>query len=67
MKKPKKLTITALASRIAKREGKKSQAKVGDVREILAILSDMYFEENGMRVQMLMLDNGIRRAKRKRK
>lgn len=32
------MTIGQLASQLAKREGKKSQARVGDIREILKIL-----------------------------
>lgn len=40
-----KMTIRKLASVIAKREGKKSQARIGDIREILSILSDMWYEE----------------------
>jgi hypothetical protein len=32
------MTIQKLASEIAKREGKKSQARIGDIREILAVL-----------------------------
>jgi len=37
-------TITQLASAIAKREGKKHQASIGDVREILRILEDLTIE-----------------------
>lgn len=35
------MTLNRMASVIAKREGKKSQVKVGDVREILRILVDL--------------------------
>jgi hypothetical protein len=34
------MTLNKLASLIAKREGKKSQAHIGDVREILKIIVD---------------------------
>lgn len=46
-------TINALASEIAKREGKKSQARIGDIREILGILSDMVFADyKGLKVKI---------------
>lgn len=32
------MSIQKLASQIAKKEGKKSQAKIGDVREILKVI-----------------------------
>lgn len=41
MKAPK--TINGIASAVAKIEGKKSQARIGDIREILGILSDMVY------------------------
>jgi hypothetical protein len=38
------MTLNRLASEIAKREGKKSQARIGDIREILKIVtSDIQF------------------------
>lgn len=40
-------TIKGLASIIAKKEGKKSQVRIGDIREILSILSDMVFSSAG--------------------
>jgi hypothetical protein len=38
------VTIQKLASAIAKREGKKSQARIGEVREILKIICTMELE-----------------------
>ncbi len=35
------MTLNKLASEIAKREGKKSQARIGDIREILKIIVEM--------------------------
>lgn len=35
------MTIQQLASAIAKREGKKSQARIGDIREILKIVCEL--------------------------
>lgn len=43
-KKP-KMDLRRLASLIALREGKKSQARVGDIREIISILIDHCAEE----------------------
>lgn len=34
------MTLRELASAIAKKEGKKSEARIGDIREILKILTD---------------------------
>lgn len=34
------MTLNQIASKIAKLEGKKSQARIGDIREILKILVD---------------------------
>lgn len=38
------MTFQKLASLIAKREGKKSQARIGDIREILKILVEVDVE-----------------------
>lgn len=40
------MTTKRLASEIAKREGKKSQAKIGDIREVLRIIENMIMEKN---------------------
>lgn len=34
--------LNKLASKIAKIEGKKSQAKIGDIREILSVLGEIW-------------------------
>lgn len=39
------MTMQDLASKIARIEGKKSQARIGDIREILSILGDMVWDE----------------------
>lgn len=41
------MTMNKLASMIAKREGKKSQVKIGDVREILKIMLEVNRETLG--------------------
>ncbi len=55
-----------LATTIAAREGKKSQVAIGNVREILAILSDIAFERVGGESPMSLLSilylNGKHRA-----
>ena len=38
------MTLRKLASDIAKKEGKKSQARIGDIREILRILCEFEAE-----------------------
>lgn len=66
-------SIGHLASTIAKREGKKSQARIGDIREILGVLSDLFHEsmnagdgcEDG-NITSLLDSNGAKRAARKK-
>lgn len=60
-------TIKGLASAIAKKEGKKSQARIGDVREILSILSDIVHEHEGSDIITMLITNGQKRAKKKAK
>lgn len=57
------MTIQTLATEIAKREGKKSEARIGDIREILAILSDVMWDQP--LVYSLLSINGQKRAKKK--
>lgn len=58
-------TIKALASELAKREGKKSQARIGDIREILGHLSDIAFDD--YRHLYVLVVNGQKRALKKAK
>lgn len=54
-----------LASKIAKIEGHKSQARIGDVREIISILADLsYYSEEPLQS---IIKLGIARAKRRKK
>lgn len=39
------MTMQTLASKIARIEGKKSQARIGDIREILKIITQIMGEE----------------------
>lgn len=55
-------TMKDLASHIANKESKKSQVKIGDVREILSIISDLAIKEPI--VLSLFIENGLKRAKK---
>ena len=59
------MTFAALASKVANLEGKKSQVHVGDIREILSILSDMLYSDPD--VLLVLLNNGKRRKTIKRR
>lgn len=67
------MTLNKLASMIAKREGKKSQARIGDIREILKLIveiqaelldSDEPFESWP---SMAISEQALKRTKRKKK
>lgn len=55
------MTIQDLASKVALTEGKKLQTEIGNVREVLAILSDLIYEDK--EVYEILYKNGERRAK----
>jgi hypothetical protein len=60
------MTIKELVKYIAEHEGLKSQVKVGDVREVLGILSDLLYDESqldGNTVEAL-IKNGKREARK---
>jgi thymidylate synthase len=68
------MTIAELVKYIAEKEGKKSQVKIGDVREVVAVLSDLLHEiatdgDDGLdQVDMIVAKlraNGKRRHKMK--
>lgn len=65
------MTLKELASKVAKIEGNKSQARIGDIREILGILSELFymgdegFDESAPLGDMFY-KNGQRRLKRKK-
>lgn len=60
------MTIRSLASRIAKLEGRKSQTRIADIREILSLLSDIMYAEPAD-CSSVLYDNGKKRLKRKKK
>lgn len=59
------MKVGQLASIIAKKEGHKSQTRIGDIREILAILADLSY--NSPDAVACITKLGIERAKRKKK
>ena len=63
--------LNQLASKLTKKEGKKSSIKIGDAREIIGILSDIFYgDESGCDIMNELVSNGEKRAsksKRKRK
>lgn len=59
------MKVVELASLIAKKEGHKSQARIGDIREILSILADLSYESQDAMACIMKL--GISRAKKKGK
>lgn len=65
------MTIVQLASKIAKLEGKKSQARIGDIREILTILADInaqeVYEENHRDSFRLLEELGAKRFEKKQR
>jgi hypothetical protein len=63
------MKISEIVSLIAKAEGKKSQVKVGNIREIVGILSDLLVKslgEGDYTVLQNLLKNGEKRAKKKK-
>ena len=52
-------TIRELVNYVAKKEGKKSNVSVGDIREIVAIMSDLYLYDRSL--GDLLISNGIKR------
>jgi len=61
------MTLTDLYKHIAKHEGKKSQVKIGDIREIVGIISDLVYgdDKRSYETHRALWLNGKRRAKRK--
>lgn len=62
------MTVNNLASCLTKAEGKKHQASVGDVRELLGILSDMIYIQIGTKCRAeiftVLYLNGEKRFKK---
>jgi hypothetical protein len=63
------MTIKELVSKIAKAEGLKHEASVGDIREIVGIVSDVLWklsEPDCVKFVTVLVGNGKRRSRRKR-
>jgi hypothetical protein len=62
------MTPRKLASLIAKREGKKSQVYIGNIREIIGIISDILYLEGDYGSTVLeLIENGRKREKKRLK
>lgn len=59
------MKINDIAKEIAKREGKKSQARIGDIREIISILTDMIYDDRSGEILILLLNLSVRRGKKR--
>lgn len=59
------MNIKELASIIAKKEGRKHQASIGDVRELLGIICDLYYNDPIQLIDLLG-KHGQKRAKKKK-
>lgn len=58
------MTIQELASKIARIEGHRSQTRIGDIRELLSIVSDLTYKSPD--AVDCLVKNGIARAKRRK-
>ena len=58
-------SIRDIVNEIVKLEGKKSEVSIGDIREIVSIISDMYVEHRS--IGIIFYINGIKRKKNKLK
>ncbi len=63
--KQKAITMRRLASELALSEGRKHQASVGDVREILALLSDMIWRDFMSARRTLLYSTLLKNGKRR--
>lgn len=59
-----RVTARDLASKVAKKEGHRSQARIGDIREIIGILADEMYDSAD--VHQCLIHLGIARAKRRK-
>jgi hypothetical protein len=61
------MTTRSLASKLAKLEGKKSQARIGDIRELLRLLADITLEDPSGFIEMMRVEWMKREKKRDKK
>jgi hypothetical protein len=60
-----KPTFNKVASALAKAEGLKHQSTVGDVRELLSLLSVMMVQDPS--IIAMLISNGVRKSKQSKK
>lgn len=72
--KGRRFNVSALAQEVARREGKKVQVSIGNIREVIAKLSDIIYDGkvlgdkvNPTDVVAVLILNGHNRSKRKKK
>lgn len=58
-------TIKEIVAHIAKLEGKKSEVSIGNLREVVGIISDLISRDPD--ALLALVNNGKRRAKKKKK
>lgn len=58
------MNMKILASKIAKQEGKKHNASVGDVREIIGLVSDEIYRYP-QQLLIMLCNNGFRRREKR--
>lgn len=61
----KRLTISALAALVAKREGKKKSLGIGQISEVVGIVCDLAYKNP--EVVLALLEHGRRRYNRRKK
>lgn len=61
----KAMTIKEITQEVWKREGKRIKVSIADCREIVAVLSDLLVEVGGSEALHSLIQNGLKRAKKK--
>lgn len=59
------MTVKEICTELARSEAGKRQAKIGDIRELVGIISDLMIADED--VVWVLLSNGKRRAKKAKK
>lgn len=63
------MTILSLAKELCRRDGKKKQVDIAQMKEILGMLSDIFWSEpmGVVRLVQIFVESGMKRAKKKKK
>lgn len=59
-----KINIQLLSQELARREAKKVSVSIGNIREVLARLSDIAYEVGCVEIAEILYNNGKNRAKK---